>query len=221
MSSSSGMTTTISTATKAKPMSSRLRLFLSAADMGHLLTLRTNRPCGRSISSPITMSSVSTLAIDPDMKNSRVDCDCEMVKRRRDGAEQALGAAEHDDEERVDDVELAGGRAGRSDHREGRAGDAGDAAAEAEGQLVDAPRVDADGIAHGAVCDHGADLQAPARAVHQQRHHRRNHEGQSHHEQAVDLHLDGFRDIERTHHPCPAARPRPRALRRSSGTPAA
>ena len=81
----------------------------------------------------MTMSSVSTFAIDPVRKNSSVDCDCEMVKRRRDGAEQALRAAEHDDQEGIDDIELAGGRPGRADHGEGAAGDAGDAAAEAEG----------------------------------------------------------------------------------------
>ncbi len=99
----------------------------------------------------MTTSRVSTFAIEPVRKNSSVDCDCEMVKADAIGAEQALRAAEHDDQKGVDDVELARGRAGRADHGEGRAGDAGDAAAEAEGELVDAPRVDADGAAHGAV----------------------------------------------------------------------
>ena len=110
----------------------------------------------------MTMSSVSTFAIDPDRKNSSVDCDCEMVKRRRDGAEQALRAAEHDHQEGVDDVELPGGRTGRTDHRERRAGDAGDAAAQTERQSVDAPRVDADGAAHRAVC-HDARTCSPQR----------------------------------------------------------
>ena len=65
--------------------------------------------------------------------------------RLRDGegrgnrAEQALRAAEDDDQEGVDDVELAGGRIGRADHGEGRAGNAGDAAAETEGEPVDPP----------------------------------------------------------------------------------
>ena len=99
----------------------------------------------------MTISSVSTFAIDPVRKNSSVDCDCEMVKRRSDGAEQALRAAEHDDQERIDDVELAGGRPGRADHGEGAAGDAGNAAAQAEGEAVDAPRIDADRSGHGAV----------------------------------------------------------------------
>src|SRR5690606_9371042 len=45
----------------------------------YLLTLRTKRPCGRSISRPITKRSVSTLAMEPEMKNSSVDCDWEIV----------------------------------------------------------------------------------------------------------------------------------------------
>src|SRR6185312_16836878 len=39
----------------------------------YLRTLRANSPCGRSIRIPTTVSSVMTLAIDPDMKNSSVD----------------------------------------------------------------------------------------------------------------------------------------------------
>ena len=62
----------------------------------------------------MTMSSVSTLAIEPVRKNSSVDCDCEIAERRGDGAQQALRAAEDDHQEGVDDVELAGGRPGRS-----------------------------------------------------------------------------------------------------------
>src|SRR5580704_4129813 len=46
----------------------------------YLRTLRANRPCGRSIRIPTTASSVMTFAIDPDMKNSSVDCVCEMLK---------------------------------------------------------------------------------------------------------------------------------------------
>ena len=76
------------------------------------------------------------------------------------------GAAEHDHQERIDDVELARGRPGRADHGEGRAGDAGDAAAEPEGQRSTSSRVDADRAAHGAVLHDGADLQAPARPIH-------------------------------------------------------
>ena len=110
----------------------------------------------------MTMSSVSTFAIDPVRKNSSVDCDCEMVKRRRDGAEQALRAAEHHDQEGIDDIELAGGRAGRADHGEGAAGDAGDAAAEAESEPVDPPRVDADRARHGAVRHHAARPASPS-----------------------------------------------------------
>ena len=108
-------------------------------------------------------SSVITLAIEPDRKNSSVDCVCEMREGGGDGAEQAGGAAEHDDQEGVDDVELAGGRSGRADRGEGRARDAGDAAAEAEGVAVDLLGVDADGAGHHAVLHHGAHLLAPAR----------------------------------------------------------
>jgi hypothetical protein len=36
-------------------------------------TLRANRPCGRIIRIATMVSSVSTLAIEPDMKNSMVD----------------------------------------------------------------------------------------------------------------------------------------------------
>ena len=86
------------------------------------------------MSSPITISSVSTLAIEPVRKNSSVDCDLRDGERRGDRAEQALRAAEHDHQEGVDDVELARGRPGRADHGEGAAGDAGDAAAEPEGE---------------------------------------------------------------------------------------
>ena len=111
----------------------------------------------------MTMRSVSTFAIDPVRKNSSVDCDCEMVKRRRDGAEQALRAAEDHDQEGIDDIELAGGRSGRADHGEGAAGDAGDAASEAEGESIDPPRIDADRAGHGAVRHDAAHLQAPAR----------------------------------------------------------
>ena len=122
-------------------------------------------------------------------------------ERWRDGADQALGAAEHHDQERVDDIELAGGRTGGADHGEGRSGDAGNPAAESKGEPVDAPRVDAGGAAHGAVGHDGAHLQTPTRAEQEQRHQRRDDDCQAHHEQAVDLHLDRARDGERAHHP--------------------
>ena len=38
-----------------------------------------NKPCGRIIKIPITLSKVRTLAIEPVMKNSSVDCACEIV----------------------------------------------------------------------------------------------------------------------------------------------
>jgi len=47
-------------------------------------------------------SSVMTLAIDPDRKNSRVDCVCDMVKRRR-WCRGRLARREHHDKEGVDD----------------------------------------------------------------------------------------------------------------------
>src|SRR6201984_3212062 len=53
-----------------------------------------------------------------------------------DGAEERGGAAEHDDQEGVDDVELARGRPGRTDHGEGASCDAGDTAAEPQGVAV-------------------------------------------------------------------------------------
>ena len=68
---------------------------------------------------PTIASSVITLAIEPDRKNSRVDCVCEMVKADAMVPSRLCRAAEHDDQEGVDDVELAGGRSGRADHREG------------------------------------------------------------------------------------------------------
>src|ERR1700733_14119933 len=43
-------------------------------------TLSAKSPCGRNIRIPTIASSVITLAIDPDRKNSRVDCVCKMVK---------------------------------------------------------------------------------------------------------------------------------------------
>src|ERR1700760_58251 len=68
-----------------------------------------------------------------------------------DGAEQARGATEHDDEESIDDIELTGGRPGRADHGEGASGDAGDAATKSERVAVDLLRVDADRAGHDAV----------------------------------------------------------------------
>ena len=167
----------------------------------YLLTLRANRPCGRSIRMPMTISSVSTLAIEPVRKNSSVDCDCEMVKRRGDGAEQALRAAEHHDQERIDDIKLAGGRPGRADHGEGAAGDAGDAAAEAEGERsirrVSMPTAPA--MVRFATT--AAHLQAPARSEQQQRDAGGDQQRQAHDEQAVDLDFDRVGDLQRAHHP--------------------
>ena len=50
------------------------------SNLAYFRTLRANKPCGRIIRIATIASRVRTLAIDPDMKNSIVDCACEMVK---------------------------------------------------------------------------------------------------------------------------------------------
>ena len=124
-------------------------------------TLSANSPCGRTIRMPTIVSSVMTLAIEPDRKNSSVDWVCEIEKAEAMVPSERGGAAEHDHKEGVDDIELAGGGTGRADHGEGAARDAGDAAAETEGVAVDAFGVDADGARHHAVLHHGADSVGP------------------------------------------------------------
>jgi hypothetical protein len=80
--------------------------------------------------------SVSTLAIEPVMKNSAIDWRLRDAEGRSHGAEQARRATEGHHQEGVDDVQRTAGRTGRADGGEGRARDAGDAAADREGQAV-------------------------------------------------------------------------------------
>ena len=63
-----------------------------------------------------------------------------MMNADRQRAEQALDAAEHHHDEGVDDVLLAGHRAGGGEHGERAAGDAGQSAAEREGLGIDLVR---------------------------------------------------------------------------------
>src|ERR1700753_3089575 len=97
----------------------------------YLRTLRANRPCGRSIRMPTTASSVMTLAIEPDRKNSSVDWVCEMLKAEAMGPSRLGGPPAPPTREGVDGVKRPGGRPCRADHGEGAARDPGDAAAEA------------------------------------------------------------------------------------------
>ena len=136
----------------------------------------------------MTISKVSTFAIDPVRKNSSVDCDCEMVSA--EAMVPALCAAEDDDQKRIDDVELTSARPGRADHGESAAGDTGNAASEPESEPVDPPRIDADGAGHGAIRRDAAHLQSPARAEQQQRDAGCDQQRQAHDEQAIDLHFD-------------------------------
>ena len=147
----------------------------------------------------MTISKVSTFAIDPVRKNSSVDCDCEMVSA--EAMVPALCAAEDDDQKRIDDVELTSARPGRADHGESAAGDTGNAASEPESEPVDPPRIDADGAGHGAIRRDAAHLQSPARAEQQQRDAGCDQQRQAHDEQAIDLHFDRVCHLQRAHHP--------------------
>jgi len=55
-------------------------MIMTVPSRSYLRTLSANSPCGRIIRIATIAKSVSTLAIDPDMKNSMVDCASEMVK---------------------------------------------------------------------------------------------------------------------------------------------
>ena len=79
-----------------------------------------------------------------------------------EGAPEVAGAAEHHDEERVDDVGLPEVRRDVVDLAERDAGEPGDAGAEAEGQGVDPGGADAHLGGHRPVLGDGAHLQAEA-----------------------------------------------------------
>ena len=55
-------------------------MIMTVLSCSYFRTLRANRPWGRIIRIATMASSVRTFAIDPDKKNSMVDCACEIVK---------------------------------------------------------------------------------------------------------------------------------------------
>ena len=111
---------------------------------------------------------------------------------RSDGAEQARHTAEHDDDERIDDVELARAGVDRADHREHRAGDARQPRAEREGQRIDSMGVDADGRTHRAVLRHGAGAQTGARLEQDKIDAERDREREAEDEQPIQGQLDAL-----------------------------
>ena len=91
------------------------------------------------------------------------------VKRGDQRAPEIADAAEHHDQEAVDDVALPEIGADVVDLRQRDAGDAGDAGAEPEGERIDARGADAHRGRHRAVLRHGAHLEAEPREAQQRR----------------------------------------------------
>ena len=81
------------------------------------------------------------------------------------GSEEDVSPADHDGDEGLHDEGRAHGRHHRHGRRVEAAGQARERRADAEGQGIDAPRVDAEGIRHVRHLDRGAGKHAEARLV--------------------------------------------------------